>query len=257
MTTAAVTPTMVPAPVIPLPDAIDGVVNFALVVEEVVPHDPSAYTQGLVWDGNRLFESAGRYGESTLREVDPATGEVRRLVRNDPAVFAEGLELIDDRLYQLTWREEVAFVWDAGTFDLLDTFSYEGEGWGLCFDGDRLVMSDGSATLRFRDPADFTETGSVTVVRDGRPVERLNELECLDGLVLANIWQSTEIVVIDPATGAVVGSVTGGATLLEQARAEYENAEVFNGIAFDEATGRFLVTGKHWPFMFVVRLEPT
>jgi glutamine cyclotransferase len=227
------------------------------VVEEVLPHDPEAFTQGYVLEDGRLFESAGKYGESTLREVDPATGEVVRVVENDPDVFAEGLELVGDRLIQLTWREETAFVWDADSFELIDSFTYAGEGWGLCDDGSRLVMSDGSASLTFRDRDTFAELGDVAVTLGEVAIERLNELECVGGLLFANVWLTTDIVVIDPESGEVV-AVIDASLLRDQAAAlafgDFE-VNVLNGIAYDEITDRFHLTGKYWPVSFVVRFE--
>ncbi len=226
--------------------------RLAFEVVTTVPHDPAAFTQGLVLapDG-RLFESTGLYAQSEVRELDPASGEVLAQVALEPELFGEGLALVDDRLVQLTWREGVALVWRAADLAPLDRWSYEGEGWGLCDDGTRLVHSDGTARLRFRDRATFAELGGVDVTLDGRPVEFLNELECVEGAVWANVWQTDEIVRIDPATGAVTGvlDLTG---LLDPGVAP--DADVLNGIAFRPDTGTFLVTGKLWPTLFELRV---
>ncbi len=230
----------------------ESAIRLLPVIEQTIPHDTGSYTQGLLIEDGHMFESAGQTGQSNLREIDPVTGEVIRRVDNDSAVFAEGLELVGDRLIQLTWRAGVAYVWDVEDFALLDTYRYDGEGWGLCFDGERLVMSDGSASLTFRDPSTFEPIGQVGVTLNGRPVERLNELECVGGYVLANVWQTDEIMVIDPGPGRVVGHVDGS-ELKRAADAMYEGAEVFNGIAYDESTDRFHLTGKYWPLTFVVR----
>ncbi len=176
------------------------------------PHDAAAFTQGLQLDGaGRLFESTGLYGRSTLREVDPLSGTVLRSVSLPDRLFAEGLALVDDRLVQLTWREGRARLWDADTFELLDTFRYEGEGWGLCLDGQRLVMSDGSDVLTFRDPVTFEVEGSVQVDHAGYERLPINELECVAGAVWANLWQTDTIVRIDPHSGAITGSARPGA----------------------------------------------
>ncbi len=217
------------------------------------PHDPEAFTQGLVFDGGRLFESTGLRGRSTLREVDLETGEVLRSIDLDEQYFGEGLALVDDRLILLTWQSQTAFVHDRDTFELLATFDYTTEGWGLCRDGDRLVMSDGTAELVFRDPDTFEPTGAVTVTLDGQPVERLNELECVGGDVWANVWQTDSIVRIDPGTGTVTGVVD--ASTLEPDRPAGDQA-VLNGIAYDETTGRFLLTGKLWSTVYEVELVP-
>ncbi|MEA2562641.1 MAG: glutaminyl-peptide cyclotransferase [Acidobacteriota bacterium] len=218
------------------------------------PHDTSAYTQGLVWHEGRLFESAGMYGESTLREVDPATGEVRRRVDLPRQYFAEGLARVGDRLIQITWQEGVALVYRLSDFQTVGEHRYTGEGWGLCNDGTRLVMSDGSDRLTFRDPETFASVGEVRVRMGGAPVDRLNELECVDGAVYANIYETEDIVRIDPATGEVTAVIDASGLLTA---ADYEaGAEVLNGIAWMPETKRFLITGKHWPLMFEVELVP-
>jgi glutamine cyclotransferase len=222
-------------------------------VLRTVPHRTDAFTQGLVWDDGTLYESTGRVGRSDLATIDPATGDVSKVVGSDASVFGEGLALVDDRLIQLTWKDEVAFVYDAGTFMVVDRHRYEGEGWGLCHDGEWLVMSDGSAELTFRDPETFEETGTVAVVLDGRPVERLNELECVGDRVYANIWQTDTIVEIDPASG-VVRSVIDASALKGRLDPPVTGADaVLNGIAHDPDAGTFWLTGKLWPQMFEVR----
>jgi len=220
------------------------------------PHDALAWTQGLQLDPDgRLYESTGLEGSSTLREVDPVSGAVLRSVALPSDEFAEGLALVDDRLVQLTWREGIAHVWEAASFRELPGFAYGGEGWGLCFDGERLVMSDGSDRLTFRDPATFEALGSVSVTLTGRPLDRLNELECVDGEVWANVWQSDRIVRIDPEGGAVTGTLDlRGLLVAEPAPGEPE-PDVLNGIAWDADTGTFLVTGKLWPELVQIRVS--
>lgn len=218
------------------------------------PHDTSAYTQGLVWHDGALYESTGIYGESSLRRVDPATGEVRRRVDLPDAWFGEGLARVGDRLIQLTWQEGVAFVYRLSDFEKVGEHRYTGEGWGLCHDGTRLVMSDGSDLLQLRDPETFAKVGEIRVRMNGVPVDRLNELECVDGTVYANVYQTEDLVRIDPATGEVTAVIDASGLL---SAADYQaGAEVLNGIAWIPETKRFLITGKRWPLMFEVELVP-
>ncbi|MDE0351139.1 MAG: glutaminyl-peptide cyclotransferase [bacterium] len=250
-TTASTTTTAPPAPVesgVPADP-----VSIELVVVETLPHDPRAFTQGLVLGDGVFYESTGLYGESTVRIVDPATGRVIRSRSLEEGFFGEGLELVGDRLIQLTWREETAFVWDAETLAPLGTYSYAGEGWGLCAQEDRLVMSDGSSWLTFRDRTTFEPVGGVEVLRAGVPVQRINELECVEDLVYANVWQTEEIVVIDPGTGRVVGHID--ASSLRDCLGSTDGIDVLNGIAYDPEDRSFYLTGKLWPEIFQVRLS--
>ena len=218
-----------------------------------VPHRTDAFTQGLVWADGTIYESTGLVGRSTVSALDPATGTVRTSVDSEPDVFGEGLALVGDRLIQLTWQDEVAFVHDAETLELIDRYRYEGEGWGLCHDGEWLVMSDGSPELTFRDPETFAETGTVTVVLDGRPVEELNELECVGDRIYANVWQTDTIVEIDGASGEVTGVVDASALKEQLDPPVSDRNAVLNGIAHDPEAGTFWLTGKLWPQMFEVR----
>lgn len=218
------------------------------------PHDPGAFTQGLqLLDDGRVVESTGMRGESSLREVTLENGEVVRERALAPQYFAEGVAVIDGRVVQLTWQENTAFVYDLETFEEIASWSYDGEGWGLCHDGDRFVMSDGTDLLTFRDTETFEVTGTVQVSRQGEPVRHLNELECVGGRVYANIWRTDLIVEIDPQSGAVLADIDASGLLSEdQAR----DADVLNGIAHDPRTGNFLLTGKYWPQLFEVRFVP-
>ncbi|HEX7002581.1 MAG TPA: glutaminyl-peptide cyclotransferase [Trueperaceae bacterium] len=226
----------------------------ALVLERL-PHDSGAFTQGLLLHDGLLYESTGLYGRSSLREVDPQSGEVLRIRALDPALFGEGLALVEDRLIQLTWRSGTALIYDLETFEPDGTFEYEGEGWGLCFDGESLWMSDGSATLFERDPRSFEVVDRVEVTLEGEPVTRLNELECVGEHVYANVWQTNEIVRVVKESGRVDAVVDASGLLSPQMRAVLSPDAVLNGIAYDPQRGRFLLTGKLWPAMFVVELE--
>ena len=215
------------------------------------PHDPDAFTQGLVWEGGRLFESTGRNGKSSLREVDLKSGRVLRK-RNIPfKYFAEGLALAKSRLYQITWQSGEAFQYDLA-FKPLKTFRYDGEGWGLTFDGVSLVMSDGSDKLTFRDPATFQPKRTVRVTLNGSPAGSLNELEYINGEIWANVWQTDYILCIDPKTGIARSYLDLRGLLPDNLRTGSE--DVLNGIAYDKQTGRILITGKLWPRLFEIRL---
>jgi glutamine cyclotransferase len=217
------------------------------------PHDTTAFTQGLLLAGGALYESTGLYGESSLRRVDLATGRVLDSLRLGRAYFAEGLATLDGRLYQLTWQEGRVFVYDRATLAPLDTLALDGEGWGLATDGDRLVWSDGSDRLRWLDPATMAVTREVQVRDGGRPVAALNELEVIGGRVLANVWRTGRIAVIDPETGTVVQWLDLTPLVVLQSGA---GQDVLNGIAYDAAAGRLLVTGKLWSRVYALGWSP-
>lgn len=217
------------------------------------PHDREAWTQGLQLDRRgRLFESTGLLGQSTLREVDARSGAVLHQVALADDLFGEGLALVDDVLIQLTWTSGVAIAWDAGTFEPIDRFEYAGEGWGLCFDGERLVMSDGSATLAFRDPATFEVVGRVEIETVGDLVLRFNELECVGEDVWANLYPTESIARIDPDAGRVTGLLDLSPIVEEAQRSG--DASILNGIAYDAAFDTLLVTGKLWSEVYELRL---
>lgn len=223
--------------------------HLAVRVLAAHPHDPTSFTEGLLLRDRRLYESGGLYGESKLEESDVQSGAVLRQIVLDPTVFGEGLALVSDHLIQLTWKEQTAYVYDADTFARLGQVSYEGEGWGLCYDGNQLVMSDGSANLTFRDPDTFAVTGTARVVLDGQPVERVNELECVGDSVYANVWLTDQIIRIDKVTGQVTAVIDASGLLTADER---RGADALNGIAYDPDSGHFLITGKHWPKLFEV-----
>ena len=221
-------------------------------VEQVrsYPHDSTAFTQGLVWQGGRLYESTGRYGQSSLRLVELETGTVLQRVPLGQQYFAEGLAAVGDSLYQLTWKEGVAFIWDPATLRQIDTISYSGEGWGLTSDGRRLIVSDGSSYLTFVDPISFEVDTTLRVTDGGRPVDQLNELEWVKGEVWANVWHTQRIARIDPGTGRVKGWLDLSPLIPTLSDPE----AVLNGIAYDAEADRLLVTGKLWPRLYEIRI---
>jgi glutamine cyclotransferase len=226
---------------------------YGYEVVNTYPHDPGAFTQGLVFDGGALVESTGLEGHSTLRRVELQTGKVLQKVDVPRYFFAEGLTLFAGKLYQLTWKGEKGFVYDARSLQKTAEFPYEGQGWGLTHDADSLILSDGSAELRFIDPNTFQVKRTVGVNDRGRPVEELNELEYVKGEILANVWHQNRVARIDPQTGQVKGWIDL-AGLLKPGDVTDEEA-VLNGIAYDEAGDRLFVTGKLWPKLFEVKLK--
>jgi len=233
-----------------IPETLSPAMTYEVI--NAYPHDPTAFTQGLIYHNGYLYESTGLYSQSSLRQVELVTGEVLQQVNLPPDTFGEGLTLWEDTLLQLTWREGTGFIYDREDFTLLGQFTYPTEGWGLTHDGDRLIMTDGSHYLFFIDPASFQVTDSVAVLDQGEPVERLNELEFINGQVFANIWLTDEIVRIDPTSGAVLGWVDLHGLLPEDLR--NPDTDVLNGIAYDPEGNRLWVTGKNWPQLYEIRL---
>jgi glutaminyl-peptide cyclotransferase len=228
------------------------------------PHDPDSFTQGLLLHEGTFYESAGQYGQSDVRQVEIETGEIIRKVELNAQFFAEGLTLIPgnpdaqpptpDTLIQLTWRERTAIVWSLETFAPIDSYFYETEGWGICYDGERLLMSDGTSNLYVRDAGNFQLRAMIPVTLDGAPVPNLNELECVGDEVYANIWQTDTIVRIDPATGAVTAVIDASGLLTPEERAALAGGAVLNGIAYNPEADTFYITGKLWSSLFEVRL---
>ena len=219
-------------------------------IVETYPHDPKAFTQGLIYDRGDLYESTGLNGQSTVRKVDLETGEVLQIEDLAERYFGEGLTLWQDRLIQLTWVSKTGFVYDRETLEQIDTFTYPTQGWGLTHDGKKLILSDGSNVLYFLDPDTFETVGQIEVTENDTPVEKLNELEFVNGEIWANVWMSDRLARIDPETGKVKGwiDLTG---IYEPKTADRQNA-VLNGIAYDEQEDRLLVTGKLWSKLFEI-----
>jgi glutaminyl-peptide cyclotransferase len=220
------------------------------------PHDETAWTEGLELYHGLLLESAGRPGQSSLRLSDPRTGELQEVVKVAGKLYAEGVTVVDGRAVQLTWTDETLLTTNLPNLSPVTARAnaYDGEGWGLCYDGTDLVMSDGSAQLQFRDPTTFELRRTVPVTLNGVPLERVNELECVEGQVWANVWLTTSIVVIDPLTGTVTGTADVAELVPEQYRGSQD--AVPNGIAHDPDLGTFWLTGKLWPVSYEVRLVP-
>lgn len=238
------------------PPPSDGVQFFTYKVENVYPHDPQAFTQGLVIDQDRLFEGTGLWNASSLRRVDLETGEVQQrvpLTDRGPRLFGEGITVLGDRIIQLTWQSGKGFIYRASDLQFLKEFSYSTEGWGLTHDGNQLIMSDGSSKLYFHDPETFEQTHFVEVKdKNGTPVMYLNELEYISGEVYANVWKTDSIVIIAPETGQVTGWIDLHG-LLEPGEVTDPGA-VLNGIAYNAETGKLYVTGKLWPSLFEIVL---
>jgi glutaminyl-peptide cyclotransferase len=226
--------------------------NYTYEVINTYPHDPAAFTQGLVYHQGLLYESTGLNGQSSLRRVEIQTGQVLKIEKVQQQFFAEGLALFNNRLYQLTWITQTAFVYDLDSFQMLRTFGYTGEGWGLTHNGQSLIMSDGTNQIRFLDPETFQVQRTINVLDGGTPIRQLNELEYIKGEIFANIWFSDHIARIDPQTGRVNGWLD-----LAQLRSlgdRIPTDNVLNGIAYDEAGDRLFVTGKNWPKLFEIKL---
>jgi glutamine cyclotransferase len=227
---------------------------YGYEVVNVWPHDSQSFTQGLLFHNGTLIESAGQYGQSSLRRVELQTGKVLKKVEVPPQYFAEGVALFGDKIYQITWEHGKGFIYDAETLEKTGEFRYDGQGWGLATDGESLILSDGTSQIRFLAPSNFRVSRTITVNEDGRPVREINELEYIKGEIWANVWHEDRIARIEPKTGKVVGWVDLKGLLPANERGGSE--AVLNGIAYDAAGDRLFVTGKLWPKLFEIRLKP-
>lgn len=235
-------------PIPPAPTA------YTYEVVHAYPHDTDAFTEGLVFINNRLFESTGLNGQSTIREVDLPTGKVLRASPLPQEYFGEGLAVLGPKAYQLTWQTHKGFVYDLDTFKVEKDFTYTGEGWGFTTDGKSLIMSDGTSQLRWLDPTTFAVQRTITVTLQGKPVDQVNELEYIKGEIYANVWKTNNVLRIDPQNGNVTGVIDFSGLLPLEDR--HYNTDVLNGIAYDATSDRLFITGKNWDKLFEVRLKP-
>ena len=249
-TTQTATPTSSPSPTssptpTPTPSTSNGPTTYTYKIVKTYPHDTSAFTEGLVFDNGVLFESTGK--SSSLRRVDLESGNVLQKVSLPEEYFGEGLAVVNDLLVQLTWQNNIGFIYDKSTFSLMGNFSYSTEGWGLTYDGKSLIMSDGSSNLTFLDPATFQKVGQVSVHDGNTSVIDINELEYVNGDIYANIWLQQKIAIINPQNGVVKGwiDLTGIYT-------SNNIDDVLNGIAYDSQTNRLFITGKDWPELYQI-----
>ena len=253
LTSCILEPNEPQAEVIPaVPELLAQTLSYEIL--NTFPHDPTCYTQGLVIDEGFFYESCGLYDQSSLRKVEPISGIVQAESKLDANYFAEGLVLLDGKLYQLTWQENTGFIYDASTLELLSTFHYQTQGWGLTTDGSALILSDGTNTLYWLDPGTMQVVRQVNVSYQGQPVEYLNELEYINGTLFANIYLTDTIVAVDPQDGSVISLVD--LTGLRPEQNLTMQGEVLNGIAYDDQNDKLYVTGKNWPNLYEIRLVP-
>jgi len=230
--------------------------NYGYRVINNYPHDDQAYTQGLVFDGGWLYESTGLEGKSTVRIVDISTGKPHKMMPLAPQYFGEGIALFNDQIYQITYKSKVGFVYDKNTLSLIRSFDYQiREGWGLATDGKNLIMSDGSSQLFFIEPEYFTQVDQIRVFDNTGMIDSLNEIEYINGKILANVYGKSFIVIVDPATGKVLGKADFKDLIPKGFENDY--GRVLNGIAYNPLTGHLYITGKNWPVLYEIVLDPT
>ncbi len=246
-------------------DKIQTITRFVIIYSDVIPetyyykvlhtypHDSEAFTQGLFYDGGKLYEGTGQEAGSSLREVELETGKVLRQHNLESSLFGEGITLYKNRIYQVTWRNKVGFVYEKETFSVINRIYYQTEGWGLTTDNNRIVMSDGTNILYFFEPEMFTVASRTEVYDNEKKVDQLNELEYINGEIWANIWQTDQIARIDPVSGKV-NSYIDLSALFPQSKREETGADVLNGIAYDPEGGRIFVTGKRWPKLYEIKV---
>ncbi len=233
-------------------ESIDEAEEREFQVVRTIPLEETSFTQGLeVLDGS-IFQSSGLYGESRLSEIDLQSGNIIREMPINDSYFAEGITVFDQSIIMLTWKEEKAFRIDISNFSIIENFSFEGEGWGICFNGEHLVMSNGTSQISFRDPETFEINHTIQVTWDGQPVSNINELECVEREILANVWLQDVILSIDSISGNVQYFVSP--TSISSTQGNNSN-EVLNGIAFDKSSGGFWITGKNWTHIFLIEIS--
>lgn len=225
---------------------------YSYKIDNTYPHDKGAFTQGLVFANDVIYEGTGLYGKSSLRKLDLETGKVLQSYELPAQYFGEGITVFQNIIIQLIWKSNMGFVYDESSFKLLHDFTYATEGWGITHDGERLIISDGTSTLHFLDPETFSTIGHIEVCNNDTPIDKLNELEYINGQIYANIWQTDYIAIINPQSGQVSGWIDLSGLLSSQ----YcnEPVDVLNGIAYDTVNDRLLVTGKLWPWLFEIKL---
>ncbi len=231
----------------------DNLIPFTLV--KTFPHDNAAFTQGLTIDRGKLFESTGQHN-AWIAEVEITTGTQHKKVQLDKKYFGEGISILNNKIYQLTWQNKIGFIYDLKTFEKTGEFQYEHEGWGITHNGTNLIISDGTEKLHFLDTLTFKIVATLTVTENGTKADQLNELEFIEGFIYANQWQTNFILKIDPATGNVLGKMDLS-SLAKRIQQMSPQADVLNGIAYEKKSKTILVTGKYWPAMFAVRLKDT
>jgi glutamine cyclotransferase len=239
--------------VTPEPSSNAVVPRYGYQIVNIWPHDSNAFTQGLILSDGKLLESTGQEGRSSLRSVELETGKVLKKVDVPEPYFAEGIALLNGKIYQLTWQHQLGFIYDAQSFQKVGQFNYQGEGWGLTTDGRSLILSDGSNRIRFLDPSNFGVTKTITVLDGRTPIKELNELEYVHDAIYANVWHDDRIAIIDPQSGRVTGwiDLTG---LIPEGELQDPEA-VLNGIAYDQANDKLFVTGKLWPRLFEIKIK--
>ena len=235
------------------PPANGPVPKYGFQIVNIYAHDSNAFTQGLILMDGKLLESTGQEGSSSLRRVELETGKILNKVDVPVPYFAEGIAVLNGKVYQLTWQHHLGFVYDAQTFQRLGQFNYTGEGWGLTTDGQSLILSDGSNRIRFIDPTSFELKRSINVLDDKTPVNELNELEYVQGEIYANVWHDNRIATIDPQSGRVTSWID--LTGLMPAGELNDPEAVLNGIAYDQGSNRLFVTGKLWPRLFEIKVK--
>ncbi len=230
---------------------------LSYTVLSVLPHDAEAFTQGLIIHNNKIIESTGQPGKSWVGEVDPASGSHDKKIILNKELFGEGITILNNKLYYLTWQNRIGFVYDAQTYQRLKEFTYDQkihEGWGLTHDGKNLILSDGTDKIHFLDTTDLHVIRTIQVRDKNMRIKEVNELEYVDGYIYANVWQTNWIIKIDPVNGAVVGKLDLS-RLGNEIRAQFPTADVLNGIAYDKNSRAFLVTGKLWPKAYLIRIQ--